>query len=350
MVTLAINGFGRIGRVAARILLERKRLDRLVAVNDLTDTATLAHLLKYDTNYGILSEEIRAVDPPSPHATSGLRVGHHVFGVLAEKEPANLPWKELGVEVVIESTGRFTEREAAAAHLAAGAKQVIISAPSQGANPAPTSLIGVNAGENDAPIINNASCTTNCIAPMIAVLKEKFGVEQALMTTIHAYTAEENLVDGPPPGLKGGDLRRARAAPMSIIPTTTGAAIATTQAIPALAEKFDGVAVRVPIEVGSLSDVTAVLSRSVSVEEINHAFEAAAQQPKYAGIIATTHDPIVSADIVGRSESVILDLSLTKVVGGTLVKIFGWYDNEWGYANRLIDQALRLAGDLDNNS
>lgn len=345
MIAIGINGFGRIGRVATRILHARRRTDLLLAVNDLTDAKTLAHLLKYDTNYGIFPEDIRAVSPSSKLFHGAIRIGHHVIGVLAEPDPAKLPWKDLGVELVIEATGRFTESSAAEAHLRAGAKQVIISAPSQGANPAPTSVIGVNAGKNDQAVINNASCTTNCIAPVIAILEKSFGVEKALMTTAHGYTAEQNLQDGP-----HHDLRRARNAAQNIIPTTTGAAIAVTEAIPSLKKKFDGVALRVPVAVGSISDITALLSKNVTVKQINEAFIEAAHHQNWRGIIATTEEPIVSSDIIGRPESAIIDLSLTRVVGGNLVKIFAWYDNEWGYSQRLIDQALRLSTSLSDRT
>lgn len=341
MVAIGINGFGRIGRVTTRILRERQHLDLLLAVNDLTDAATLAHLLKYDSSYGILADDIRAVEPPSPVFAGGIRIGHHVIGVLSEPDPAKLPWRELGVDIVIESTGRFTDPAKAKAHLTAGAKQIIISAPSSGDTPAPTSLIGVNAGTNDAKIINNASCTTNSIGPIVAILDEAFGVEKAMMTTVHGYTADQNLQDGP-----HRDLRRARNAATNIVPTTTGAAIATTEAIPRLKNKFDGVALRIPVPVGSISDVTAVLRHSVTVEHLNDIFEQAASHPKWRGILATTNEPLVSSDIIGRPESVIVDLSLTRVVGGNLVKVFGWYDNEWGYSERLVDQALRLGSEL----
>lgn len=341
MVTIGINGFGRIGRVAARILEQRHRLDRLAAVNDLGEASTLAYLLKYDSNFGTLDEEVAAVDPPGPLYTGGIRVGHHVIGVLAEKDPAALPWGKLGVDIVIESTGRFTERAAAEAHLRAGAKQVIISAPSKGDNPAPTSVIGVNAGTNDEPVINNASCTTNCITPMIAVLRQKFGVEKALMTTVHAYTQSQLLQDGP----AKKDPREGRAAAQNMVPVSTGAAIATTEAVPELKSLFDGIAIRVPVAVGSLADITLVTSRDVTVAEVNDAFRAAAESPELRGVLAVTDEPIVSSDIVGNPASATVDLALTRVVGGNLVKVFGWYDNEWGYTNRLIDQALRLAGE-----
>ncbi|MEK7460655.1 MAG: glyceraldehyde 3-phosphate dehydrogenase NAD-binding domain-containing protein [Patescibacteria group bacterium] len=337
MKTLAINGFGRIGRVTARILLERNRIDRLQAVNDLADAKTLAYLLKYDTIYRELQADVREVAPPGSHFSGGIRINHHVIGVLSEKDPALLPWKALDVGVVIEATGRFTDYESASAHLKAGARQVIISAPSRGVNPAPTSVIGVNAGTNDDEIINNASCTTNCISPMMAVLEAKFGVEKALLTTIHAYTQSQLLQDGP-----SHDLREGRAASANLIPAGTGAAIATTEAIPTLKNKFDGVSIRVPVTIGSLSDVTLVTRQPVTVEEVNQAFTEASHSLAYKGILEVTDEPLVSGDIIGRSASAIVDLSLTRVVGGNLVKVFGWYDNEWGYANRLVDQAFRF--------
>lgn len=337
MQTLAINGFGRIGRVTARILFERQRIDRLLAVNDLADAKTLAYLLKYDTVYGQLPADVRAVDPPGPYFNGGIRVGHHIIGVLSEKDPALLPWKELGADVVIESTGRFTDYASAEAHLKAGARQVIISAPSHGDHPAPTSVIGVNAGENDEPIINNASCTTNCISPVMAVLEERFGVEKALLTTVHAYTQSQLLQDGP-----SKDLREGRAAAQNMIPALTGAATATTESIPALKDKFDGIAIRVPVVVGSLSDITLVTLEQVTVEEVNQALTEASRETRYKGILEVTDEPLVSSDIIGRSASVIVDLALTRVVGGNLVKVFGWYDNEWGYAYRLVDQVFRF--------
>lgn len=343
MKTIAINGFGRIGRIATRVLVARRRIDRLVAVNDLSDAETLAYLLKHDTNYGVIDEHIEAVPPPNQHAVGGIRIGHHVISVLSEKDPAKLPWRELQVDLVVEATGRFTETDEAKKHIFSGAKQVIISAPGKGDQPAPTSIIGVNAGQNDQEVINNASCTTNCIAPMMAVLDRVFGVEQALMTTVHSLTAEQSLVDGPTPPLHK-DLRRGRAAGQNIIPTTTGAAVATTEAVTQLRNKFDGVALRVPTPVGSLSDVTALLARSATVEEVNDAFRQAAENPVYHGILAVSNAPLVSSDIRGRSESAIIDLALTRVQGN-LVKVFGWYDNEWGYSHRIVDQILRLSGE-----
>lgn len=331
MLRLAINGFGRIGRHAAKIALENKNIE-LVAVNDLGDVSTLANLLKYDTIYGKYNKSVEVGE-------GSIAVDGHSIKVFSQKDPDQLPWSDLNIDVVIESTGVFTSRADAGKHLTAGAKAVVISAPSKGDNPAPTFLIGVNesglsSGEN---IINNASCTTNAISPLIKVLHEKFGVEKALMTTVHGYTADQNLQDGP-----HRDLRRARAAAMNIVPTSTGAAIATTEAIPDLKGSFDGVALRVPVATGSIADVTAVLSRDVSVEEINEAYKEA-EATSLKGIIRTSVDPIVSSDIVGEPYSAIIDLPLTQSLGN-LVKVFAWYDNEYGYSHRLVEMAVKLAG------
>ncbi|MEK7184171.1 MAG: type I glyceraldehyde-3-phosphate dehydrogenase, partial [Patescibacteria group bacterium] len=260
------------------------------------------------------------------------------FKVLSEKEPAKLPWADLNIDVVIESTGRFTDKAGASSHITAGAKEVVISAPSKGDDPAPTFLMGVNHEQlTGEQVINNASCTTNCIAPTIQVLDNAFGVERSLMTTIHAYTADQNLQDGP-----HKDLRRARAAAGNIVPTTTGAAIATADVIPSLKGNFDGVAIRVPVTCGSISDITAVLKREATVEEINQAFTDAAASDRYKGILQVTTEPLVSSDIVGNPHSAIIDLSLTQVVGN-LVKVFAWYDNEFGYSMRLVEMVGQLA-------
>jgi glyceraldehyde 3-phosphate dehydrogenase len=335
-IKVSINGFGRIGRSAFKVIVERFPDEiEVVAINDLTEPKVLAHLLQYDTGYGRWEREVFSDE-------KNLIIEGKKIPILAEKVPANLPWKDLNVDVVIESTGRFTDSEGAKQHILAGAKKVVVSAP--GKDGVPTFLIGVNhtkySGEQ---VINNASCTTNCIAPVAAVVEAKFGIQKALMTTVHSVTAEQNLVDGPPPGGKSNDLRRARAAYANIIPTTTGAAIATTEAIPELKGLFDGVALRVPTIVGSLSDFTFLLKRKTTVEEINKAFEEAEQSPLYQGIIATTEEPIVSSDIIGRAESAIVDLSLTQVVDGDLVKVFAWYDNEWGYSNRLVEMVLNVS-------
>jgi glyceraldehyde 3-phosphate dehydrogenase len=335
MLRIAINGLGRIGRTAFKIAIEQHRDSvEVVAVNDLTDAQTLAHLLRYDTAYGRwLSHDVKA-DQDS------LVVDGQTIKVFSEKEPAKLPWRELNVAVVIESTGKFVNRSGAGQHLQAGAKRVVISAPSKGDNPAPTYVLGANEYEGQAEVINNASCTTNCIAPIVAVLHETFGIERALMTTAHAYTQDQNLQDGP-----HKDLRRARAAAYNIVPTSTGAAVATTEAITELHGKFDGVALRVPVIVGSIADITAVLKRSVSAEEVNQAFRAAAQNPRYQGIIEVTDEPLVSSDIIGSTASAIVDLTLTKAIDN-LVKVFGWYDNEWGYSCRLIEQVIAVGKTL----
>lgn len=332
MIKVAINGFGRIGRTAFKIAID-KFADQLgiVAINDLGDAKTLAHLLKYDSNYGIWSREVGSDE-------KHIIVDQKPYLVLQEKEPANLPWKDLGVDVVIESTGKFTDEAGAKLHLQAGSKRVIISAPSK----AKTFILGVNAAKyNGEEIISNSSCTTNCIAPVAAIMHAKFGVVKAMMTTVHAYTHDQNLQDGP-----HKDLRRARAAAVNIVPTSTGAAISTTEVIPELKGLFDGTALRVPVAVGSISDFTFLLKRQVTKEEVNSVFKEAVQNPLFKNILAVTEDPIVSSDIVGRSESAIVDLNLTQVVDGDMVKIFAWYDNEFGYSNRLIEQVINVGKSL----
>jgi len=328
MLTIAINGFGRIGRAAFKIALEKKNI-RVAAINDLTDTVTLAHLLQFDTVYGRYGKSVRAIK-------DALVVGKEYFPVTAIKEPAELPWKERQVDVVLECTGRFLTQELSAGHLQAGSKRVILSAPAKSESIA-TYLRGVNDGKikKSAKIISNASCTTNCITPVAAVMQSRFGVRKAMMTTIHAYTADQNLVDGP-----HKELRRARAAAQNIVPTTTGAAHATTKVIPQLKGLFDGLSVRVPVPVGSLADFTFLLKKKVTVEEVNIAMRDAAKNPLYKGVLQVTHDPVVSSDIIGNPHSSIVDLNLTKVVDGDMVKVVAWYDNEWGYANRLVEMAM----------
>lgn len=332
MIKVAINGFGRIGRQAFKVWVDKHKDElKVVAVNDLVDAATLAHLLKNDSVYGIWNHEVSSSGDKI--VVDGVEVA-----TFAEKEPEKLPWKDLAVDVVIESTGRFTKLEEASKHITAGAKQVVVSAP---AKETPTVLLGVNEETyTGQTVINNASCTTNCIAPVVKVMQEAFGVQKAMMTTIHAVTAEQNLVDGPPPGGKANDLRRARAAYTNIIPTTTGAAIATTEALPTLKDKFDGVALRVPVICGSISDITFVLGKKVTVDEVNKALLDAAA--KSNGILAVSTESLVSSDIIGRPESSIVDLSLTQVVDGDMVKVFAWYDNEYGYSNRLIEQVIEI--------
>lgn len=326
---LAINGFGRIGRAAFKIALEHGGID-VVALNDLTDTKTLAHLLRYDTVYGKYAPEVTAKE-------RSLVVAGKEYPVFAEKDPSKLPWRDLQVDVVIESTGHFVTKEKASAHLAAGAKHVVISAPAKGGD-VDTFVMGVNQEKlKDQQIVSNASCTTNCIAPVAEVLHRSFGIAKAMMTTIHSYTADQNLVDGP-----HKDLRRARAAAQNIVPTTTGAAIATAETIPALKGVFDGLAVRVPTAVGSLADFSILMKKPVTVDEINAAFREAAESKRYKGVLEVTDEPIVSSDIIGNPHASIVDLSLTKVIDGDFVKVIAWYDNEWGYSNTLVRLCLEL--------
>ncbi len=331
---IAINGFGRIGRNAFKVAFERSDIE-IVAINDLTDTKTLAHLLKYDSNYGRYQHEVSADD-------SGIFVDGKHIKVHSERDPSALPWKELDVDVVIESTGFFVDPAKARAHIDAGAKKVVISAPAKGEG-ATTVVLGVNddAIETAEDILSNGSCTTNCITPPAAVMESAFGVEKAMMTTIHSYTADQSLQDGP-----HSDLRRARAAAQNIVPTSSGAAIATQEVLPQFKGIFDGMAVRVPTSIVSLSDFTFLLKRDVTVDEVNQAFKDAVKNPYYQGILAITEEPLVSTDFIGDSHSSTVDLSLTKVVAGNMVKIIAWYDNEWGYSNRLVEVVADTAKGL----
>lgn len=331
MIKVAINGFGRIGRSAFKVALEKYSDElEIVAINDLTSPAVLAHLLKYDSAYGVWSHEVSSSE-------NSIIIDQKTYKVVQEKEPVKLPWEDLGVDVVIESTGRFTDAEGMKQHIAAGAKKVVLSAPAKG-DGVETILIGVNAHDyKGEELINNASCTTNCIAPVAKIMNEKFGIVKAMMTTIHAYTQDQNLQDGP-----HKDLRRARAAAQNIVPTSTGAAISTTHVIPELNGLFDGMSLRVPVPVGSISDFTFLLKKKVTVEEINKALKEASESAQYKGILAVTEEPVVSSDIVGRPESAIVDLGLTQVVDGDMVKVFAWYDNEFGYSNRLIEQVINV--------
>lgn len=355
MIKVAINGFGRIGRQTFKVWFDKHRSEmQIIAVNDLVDAVTLAHLLKYDTNYGTWNRSVSSQNLISDvktaqdaQQTGKIIIDGIELATFATKEPAKLPWLNLKVDLVIESTGRFTKLEGAEGHLKAGASKVIISAPSPDA---PTIVLGVNEEVyKNQNIINNASCTTNCIAPVAKVISEAFGIKKAMMTTIHAVTAEQNIVDGPPPGGKVGDLRRARSAYQNIIPTTTGAAIATAEAIPSLKGKFDGISLRVPIAVGSISDFTFLLEKKTTVDEINNALIEAAKQPALNSILAVSNDPLVSSDIIGRSESAIVDLTLTQVVDGDMAKVFAWYDNEYGYSNRLIEQTIEIGKSIRSN-
>ncbi len=332
-IKMAINGFGRIGRQAFKIALDKPELE-VVGINDLTSPQVLAQLLKFDSNYGPFHREVSADE-------TNIIIDGVKYPVSAEKDPAALPWGKLGVDVVIECTGRFTDSEKASAHLQAGAKKVIISAPAKDEGVTKTFVLGVNDHQyNGEQIVSNASCTTNCITPVAAVLHNAFGIEKIMMTTIHSYTAEQNLIDGPPPGGHSNDMRRARAAAINIVPTTTGAAISAGQVIPELQGLFNGLSIRVPTPVGSLSDFAALLKKNVTAEEVNHAFIEASQNPVYAGKLVVTDEPVVSSDIVGNPASAIVDLSLTQVVDGNFVKVVAWYDNECGYSNRLVEQVI----------
>jgi glyceraldehyde 3-phosphate dehydrogenase len=322
-IRVGINGFGRIGRTFVRRALERDDIE-VVAVNDITDARTLAHLLEFDSTYGRLDANVK-------HSGDSIMVNDSPVTVLSRRDPGEIDWGELGVAVVVESTGKFRSRDQAALHLKGGAQKVLLSAPGKGVDL--TVVVGVNDGEYDPQrhdVISNASCTTNCVAPMAKVLNDAFGLERGLMTTVHAYTGDQMLLDGP-----HKDLRRARSAAVSMVPTTTGAARTTGQVIPELDGRLDGVAVRVPVADGSLTDLTVVLGQEASAEEVNGAFERAAAGPM-AGILDYSTDPLVSRDIIGNPASCVFDSGLTQAAG-TLVKVFGWYDNEWGYTCRLAD-------------
>ncbi len=337
MVRVGVNGFGRIGRNFWRAVDAQRAAGtsdvEIVAVNDITDNKTLAHLLKYDSILGRLPYEVSATD-------EDIVVDGKAFKGLAVRDPGTLPWKDLGVDVVIESTGLFTKRDAAAKHLDAGAKKVIISAPATGEDI--TVVMGVNDGSYDGSqdIISNASCTTNCLAPLAKVLDDLVGIEKGLMTTIHAYTQDQNLQDGPHP-----DLRRARAAALNVVPTSTGAAKAIGLVLPHLQGKLDGYALRVPVPTGSVTDLTCEVRRDTSVAEVNEAYRAAASEGPLAGLLEYADAPIVSSDIVTDPASCVFDSGLTKVIGNQ-VKVVGWYDNEWGYSNRLVDITGLVASKL----
>ena len=315
MVKVAINGFGRIGRNALKILLDRRDV-QVVAINDITDAKTLAHLLKHDSSYGTYDKKVSSTD-------KSLIINTREIPVCAEKEPAKLPWKKLGVDVVIESTGFFTKPEDAKAHLDAGAKRVVISAPAKGEG-AKTVVLGVNEEvvESSDKIISNASCTTNCIAPIMKVLEDTFGIEKAMMTTVHSYTGSQKILDAP-----AKDLREARSAAENIVPTTTGASKAAALTIPALAGKFNGLSIRVPTPVVSLSDITAIIKRDTTKEELTNLFKKISKEPYYEGIIGVTNEELVSSDFIGDPRSCIVDLPLIDVVGGNMVKIVACYDN-----------------------
>ncbi len=328
MVRLAINGFGRIGRCAFKIAFERRDAD-IIAINSLGDSKTFAHLLKYDSAYGVYEHDVSYDD-------KHIIVDGRKILFLSEADPLKLPWDKLKIDAVMECTGRFCAPADARAHINAGARKVIISAPAKGPG-AKTVVLGVNEEvvTADDDLLSNASCTTNCIAPVMKILEDNFGIEKAMMTTVHSYTASQKLQDD-----AAKDLREARAAAVNIVPTTTGASKNTALTIPSLEGKFNGLSVRVPSLVVSLADITAVLKQDVTVEQLNATFERAAKEPYYEGILDVTHDELVSTDFKGNSHSAIVDLSLTDVVGGNLVKIIAWYDNEWGYSNRLVELSV----------
>ncbi len=328
---IAINGFGRIGRSFFRAAHGLKEFD-IVAVNDLTDTKTLVYLLKYDSVYGRYSKEVSSNE-------TGIIVDGKKIKVFAQKDPAQLPWGDMSIDVVVESTGFFTDGAKAKAHLDAGTKRVVITAPAKGG--VPTLLVGVNDDgfRNPAPITCNASCTTNSVAPVMRILMDTFGIEKAGMVTVHGYTATQKLVDGP----DAKDLRRGRAAAVNIMPSTTGAAEAVIQSIPELEGKFDAIAMRVPVITGSLSAITVLVEKHVSVEDVNTVFKKAAEDSRWSKILAVTEDPIVSTDIIGQPYGAIVDFSLTKVVDGNLLQVFSWYDNEAGYTATLVEHVRRVA-------
>ncbi len=334
-IRVAINGFGRIGRNTFKIAFDRPDLD-IVAINDLTDTKTLAHLLKHDSNYGLYDKDVKSDE-------QHIIVEGQPIKVLGEKDPSKLPWNEMGVDVAIECTGLFTHHEDLEMHLKAGAKRVVLSAPEKDDTHHDTYLIGVN--EHDLKpehtIISNASCTTNCITPVAAVVESKFGIEKVMMTTVHSYTASQKLQDAP-----AKDLREARNAAENIVPTTTGASIAASKALPALKGVFGGMSIRVPTPVVSLSDFVFITKRKVTVDEVNQAFVEAARNPYYQGILDVTEEELVSSDFIGNSHSAIVDLKLTAVIDGDMLKVVAWYDNEWGYSNRLVEMVAEAGKQL----
>jgi glyceraldehyde 3-phosphate dehydrogenase len=346
MKNFSINGFGRIGRTFLRVWWEKGRNDSNLKVINTSGSMEIdqwTHLLKYDTNYGRFSENIKieklqsVKDITDENPVLGkITIADHEITVTAQRDPKKIPWASFEIDVVVEATGVFNTEEKASAHLDAGAKKVLLTAPSKGGNVS-TSVIGVNEADHSAKVYSNASCTTNCVAPVAQIMTTLFGVEKAMLTTIHSYTDGQNTLDN-----SHKDMRRARSAAENIIPTTTGAAKATTQIIPELEGIFDGIAIRVPTPTGSLSDMVFVTKKDVTKKEVNQALIDASKKDRWQGILAVTNDPIVSSDIVGRPESSIVDLELTNVIGGNLVKVVSWYDNEWGYCNRLVEQLSKL--------
>lgn len=352
MIKASINGFGRIGRITLRVWLAREDLQKKLNIDSVNTSGSMpvagwAHLLKYDTAYGSLKDDVEFKEVRTPKQATDkdpligyIRVQGKKIAVLAQQDPARLPWEKFKIDLVIEATGIFRTEELASAHLKAGAKKVLISAPSEKGNIG-TYVLGVNEYK-EGKIVDNASCTTNCVAPVVAILQAKFGIKKAAMTTVHGYTDDQRLQDN-----SHKDLRRARAAALNIIPTTTGAAISTAKTIPELKGLFDGIALRVPLNVGSISDIVCLLKKKVTLDQVNQAFKEAAQSPRWKGIVAVTEEPLVSSDIIGRSESTIVDLSFTQVIDGDLIKVLAWYDNEWGYANRLLEQAIAVGSSKD---
>ena len=354
MVKVGINGFGRIGRIAFRIgVLKHPDEVEFAAINTSgsMNTSGWAYLANHDTMYRRFEKDIKNEEVKDPKEVTDddpligyLKWDGKKVPLLAQREPEKIPWGEHGADVIIESTGKFVTEDDAKRHAMGGAKRVVISAPSKGGNVG-TFVLSVNDYKGEAQVLSNASCTTNCVAPVAAVVHAKFGIEKAMMTTVHSYTDDQNLQDN-----SHKDLRRTRAAAENIIPTSTGAAIATTETIPELKGIFDGVALRVPTATGSITDFTMLLKKQVTVEDINNAFTEASQNVLYKGILAVSDEPLVSSDIIGRDESAIIDLSLTQVVDGNLVKVFAWYDNEWGYANRLVEQVIRVGNTISSGN
>jgi glyceraldehyde 3-phosphate dehydrogenase len=334
MARVAINGLGRIGRATLKIVLDTPGLD-LVAANDLGAADNIGYLLKYDTVYGQYEKPVEATDD------GYLTIGQHRLTLLREQQPERLPWKSLNVDLVFECTGAFTRREQLEGHIRAGARYVILSAPSKG-DDVETIVHGVNTPKGGTAIISCASCTTNCITPVMEILGRRIGVTKAAMTTVHAYTASQAIVDAP-----HTHARRGRAAAANLVPTSTGAAAAIARALPEYRGRFDGVAVRVPIPVGSLADIVAVVARRTTVDEVNRVFMEEAASERYRGVLGVTTDPVVSSDIIKDSRASVVDLGMTQVVDGDLIKVMSWYDNEWGYASQIVREALRIAGTID---
>ena len=332
MANVAINGFGRIGRAALKVILETPELD-LVAINDIVPVDNLAYLLKYDTVYGKYEKSVE-VDGDN------LIVDGQEFPVYKERDPAQLPWEELDVDIALECTGFFTQGEDLKKHLEAGADYVLLSAPAKSED-VPTIVHGVTSSDDDMRMVSCASCTTNCITPVVEVLGRRLGIKKAIMTTIHAYTSSQAIVDSP-----AKKIRRGRAGAANFVPTSTGAAVATTKALPQYAGKFDGVAVRGPVPDGSLADMVFLVERETTVEEVNQIFKEEAETEQYQGILGVTEDPIVSTDIIGDPHASLVDLGMTQVVDGDLIKVMSWYDNEWGFTNQMIREAVRLAKEI----